>query len=176
MPTLAARFLGAIAVTATTQRKQFYDSDQPAYKMTQVWLANSTRIDFRNVRCRVTWKRRGSGPFEGFELDGLWCKKQASGLASYPGGVEETTDLPSNRETRHLGLVVKGHRSHGVFPVCTATYHAGSQHPNYEHPRFRLDPGIYDVTVHLYGDRGSEGVLAIEAHVNAGDADVITLP
>ncbi len=144
------------------------------YIMTQVWVINMTRKDILDTRCTIRWKRRGAGAFEERKVNGIWCKNLATGLKSYPEGVEEQTTLPSNGDTRHLGLVAKSAFTGNVHLVCTATYYAG-QYPNYEHPDYVLDPGVYDVDLVFDATGGRRGHLGLEVSHEGGGADVIAI-
>jgi hypothetical protein len=176
VPNMAAKRFGVMTFNRVRpETKDFKDnSGNVVFGMTQAWISNRTRIDYREVRCMIEWRRRGGGQFDGMELDGLWLKKIASGLGSYPG-VEEKTDLPSNGEAKHLGVLVHNASTGKAYAVCTGTYYAGAQYPNYEHPSFELVPGVYDVTINAFGVGGQLGRLQLETHIGGGSSRPITL-
>ena len=175
VPTLAAKVFGSIALAYEPCRKDFRGGDGGVvYTMTQAWISNGTRVDVDDARTTLMWRRRGGGPFDGWKVYGIWCKKTASGLASYPQGVEEQTDLPSNRDTRHLGLAAKSASTGETHLVCTQTYYAPS-HPNYEHPDYLLPAGIYDIDIEVVGRGGKTGLLHLEAQYGGRGTDVIVL-
>lgn len=175
VPTISAKLFGAIYLRVETQRKDFYADAKVVYTMSQAWLANGTNVDVHDARTMLYWRRRGGTEFDGWRVYGIWCKKKASGLASYPEGVEEQTELPSNGDTRHLGLVVKSAGSGEAYLVCTATYHAGAAYPNYQHPDYKLTAGIYDVDVEVTGKGGKAGLVRLEVHYGGAGAEIIAL-
>jgi hypothetical protein len=176
VPTLAARLWGVLTVEVLEiPRKDFPAADgNVVYTMSQVWVRNGTRVDFKDVRCRIRWRRLGGTSYESQEVDGIWCRKQASGLASYPGGIEEQTDLPSNGDSRHLGLIIKDPATGEAFIVCTGSYHALA-YPHYKHPAFRLDPGQYEVIITLEAHGGLRGQIVLQVHHAGGSSDIVAV-
>jgi hypothetical protein len=143
--------------------KDLFDNvKQPAYRMTVVVLANARGVDVRDARCQVRWRRVSRSDLHQRVLHGLWSRKIASGLVS-ASGVEEQTDLPGNGDTRHLGLCVR-HPSGRVFPVCTETYHAGPQHPNYGVKEHEIEAGLYHVDVLIRAAGGKRGAAKLLVH------------
>lgn len=93
-------------------------------------------------------------------------------MASY-SDVGEIVDLISNGAEEHIGLVAKQPGSTDSFAVAPGSYHAGKQYPNYQHPSFRLLPGLYDVDVVLTGRGGREGRVRLEVEVPAEAGDLV---
>jgi hypothetical protein len=170
-PTLA-KLCGVLTFRVVdTPTKQFYESGKHVYRMTQVWLANATRSDIRNARATIHWSRRMGGHFGSRSVHGIWLKKYASGLASYPN-VDEKTDLPSNGDDRHLGLVVRSDGTEQTYIVCTETYNDFGSWKNYENPKFALEPGAYDVHVMVEAGGGGKGVIHLEVQYGGSDVFV----
>jgi hypothetical protein len=144
--------------------------------MTQAWVSNGTRVDVAGARCTVLWKRRGGRSHDATETYGLWYPKIASGLLSPADKPVETVDFPSNADTRHLGLAVKSAKTGECYVVGTQSYYAGQTYPNYEHPKYRLDPGIYDVAVDVFAGGGLRGRIELEVHWSGGGGDLIAIP
>ena len=163
----------AIALRVETCRKDFKDSNSNVvYTMTQAWLANATRIDVHGARATIEWKRRGGHRFDGWRVHGIWCKKLASGLASYPEGIEEQTSLLSNGDDRHLGLAARNSQTGQTYLVCTETYW---EHTNYEHAAMLLQPGIYDVDVLIEAQGGRTAFVELEIQHGGGTSALIAI-
>lgn len=177
VPTLALKWFGVLSLrVAELPRSQFYDgTGVEVYRMTQAWLTNGTRVDVSEARCTVLWKRRGGRAHEAIEVYGLWYPKIASGLLSPATKPVETTNLPSNADTRHLALAVKSNSTDDAYVVGTQSYYAGAAYPNFEHPKYRLEPGIYDVSIEVFAAGGLRGHLGVEIHWGGGGGDIISI-
>jgi len=178
MPTLAAKWFGVLSLRIVdTPSKTFYGGTPlaPAYTMTQVWIANSTRIDIYEARATLHWHRRGAGRFSGRSVHGIWHKKVASGLASYPGGIEQQTLLPSNGDERHLGLAVKSAKTGKAYLVCTESHYDFQQWENYENPASVLEPGVYDVHIFIEAQGARKGLLKLQVTYSGGNSEVIVI-
>lgn len=174
VPTLAARWFGVVSLRFVDGvSKPLYRADrQPAYHMTQVWVANGTRVDVHKLRAEVIWRPRSGRSMDSRTVHGLWYPKVASGLLTPGGSPSEETDLPSNAATRHLGLMVRS-SSNKAYIVCTATYNDFGAWRNYEHAPYELLSGVYDVDVLVEGGAGICGCLKLGVQWFGGDSDPI---
>jgi hypothetical protein len=131
-----------------------------AYAMVQLWLANASSQDAKQVTARLHWRRRHGSSFQQEERPGLWLRKVGSEMASHTGPTERIA-LRSNGEEEHLGLLAKVRDHPDAYIVAPGSYHAGPQFPNYQHPSFRLPPGEYDVDVALRARGGKTQTIKL---------------
>jgi hypothetical protein len=172
VPTLAARWLGTISlrlVDAVSSPLYYGPARQLAYHMTQIWIANATRVDAKSARATIVWKRRGRA-MDSHSVSGLWYPKVATGLLTPAAKPVEEIDLPSNAATSHLGLMVRS-PNNKAYIVCTATYHDFGGWKNYENARYELSTGSYDVDVLLEASGGMVGYLKLDVQWTGGDSN-----
>jgi hypothetical protein len=173
VPTLAARLFGAISlrlVDGVSSPLYYGPNRQFAYHLTQIWIANATRLDAKNARATIVWKRRSGREMDSRSVYGLWYPKVATGLLTPAARPVEEVDLPSNSATAHLGLMVRS-QSNKAYLVCTATYNDFGAWKNYAHAPYELSSGSYDVDVLIEAAGGMVGYLKLDVQWPGGNSD-----
>ena len=164
---VVARLLGRLAIDVVEARNsQFVPGSQFEYRMLQLWLRNAIRSDAYNVVCQCEWRREGSD-LNVQTVNGVWFEVFGAGMADIRLGRQPTTNLMSNGEEQHLGLVVKYDQDSLAYLVTPASETFFFSHHHWRHAGSELDPGSYRVTIACQSAGGNKTRIGLRV-VNPG--------